>query len=376
MPIEGPLRELDIHDVFQLLDLSRKTGALRVTTRLGDNEGTVYFDGGQVIYAAARNNPHPLGAMLVRSGRLTEAELARARARQVEGLDGRRLGQILVAEGYITPRELDRQLRLQIESVVFELLSWREGFFSFAEQEAAAVPAEATVRISAESLLMESARRADEWSTIADRVPSLDVVPALSPGADDDAPQLDLQLDEWELLAAVDGARDLRAIAGVLGRSEFDVAKLAARLVRSRVLRLDARGRETVSGVGAEQAARARRLLELGDAEGALAEARLGSAADPGCAPARAAAAAALDRLGRHREALEELRRAATLDADDRRVLRALGFAAARVGELAEAAAAWRGCLGQAPTEGDETLCEALAAVERLREVLDAHAAA
>ena len=28
MPIEGPLRELGIHDVFQLLDLSRKTGIL------------------------------------------------------------------------------------------------------------------------------------------------------------------------------------------------------------------------------------------------------------------------------------------------------------------------------------------------------------
>ena len=32
MAIEGPLRELGIHDVFQLLDLSRKTGMLRVTS--------------------------------------------------------------------------------------------------------------------------------------------------------------------------------------------------------------------------------------------------------------------------------------------------------------------------------------------------------
>jgi hypothetical protein len=28
MAIEGPLRELGLHDVFQLLDLSRKTGVL------------------------------------------------------------------------------------------------------------------------------------------------------------------------------------------------------------------------------------------------------------------------------------------------------------------------------------------------------------
>ena len=41
MPIEGPLRELGIHDVFQLLDLSRKTGILSVTSTLRRNEGSV-----------------------------------------------------------------------------------------------------------------------------------------------------------------------------------------------------------------------------------------------------------------------------------------------------------------------------------------------
>jgi hypothetical protein len=43
MAIEGPLRELGIHDVFQLLDLSRKTGVLRVTSELRHNAGTIYF---------------------------------------------------------------------------------------------------------------------------------------------------------------------------------------------------------------------------------------------------------------------------------------------------------------------------------------------
>ena len=34
MAIEGPLKELNIHDVFQLLDLGRKTGVLCVTSEL------------------------------------------------------------------------------------------------------------------------------------------------------------------------------------------------------------------------------------------------------------------------------------------------------------------------------------------------------
>jgi len=79
MAIEGPLRELGIHDVFQLLDLSRKTGALTVTSVLRDNQGTVYFDRGSVVFAAIRSNPHPLGELLLRSGKITEADLARAR---------------------------------------------------------------------------------------------------------------------------------------------------------------------------------------------------------------------------------------------------------------------------------------------------------
>ena len=75
MAIEGPLRELGIHDVFQLLDLSRKTGTLRVFSELRDNAGTVLFENGKIISAAIRSNPHRIGDLLVRSGRLSAARL-------------------------------------------------------------------------------------------------------------------------------------------------------------------------------------------------------------------------------------------------------------------------------------------------------------
>ena len=34
MALEGPLKDLHIQDVFQLLDLGRKSGVLRVTSEL------------------------------------------------------------------------------------------------------------------------------------------------------------------------------------------------------------------------------------------------------------------------------------------------------------------------------------------------------
>src|ERR1043166_3588042 len=126
MAIEGPLRELGIHDVFQLLDLSRKTGMLRVSSELREDEGLVTFDSGRVVQAMIRSKAVPIEMALLQAGRITEPDLEKARARQANGQAGREIIDLLVEIGSITPKELERQLRLQIESVVFELMSWRE----------------------------------------------------------------------------------------------------------------------------------------------------------------------------------------------------------------------------------------------------------
>src|ERR1051325_10625461 len=147
MAIEGPLRELGIHDVFQLLDLSRKTGVLRVSSELRDDEGTVFFDGGRVVHASIRSNRLPPEIALLQAGRITEADLERARQRQAKGRAAE-IPDLLVEVGAITARELERQLRLQIESVVFEMMSWQEGFFSFEERSREEMPRDRRITVS------------------------------------------------------------------------------------------------------------------------------------------------------------------------------------------------------------------------------------
>lgn len=242
MAIEGPLRELGIHDVFQLLDLSRKTGVLTVVSELRDNEGFVQFENGRIVGASIRSNPHRLGDLLVRSGRLTDADMARAQAAQQRG-DQRRLGEILVALGLVTLKEIERQVRLQIEAVVFELMSWREGTFRFEEGVTYDLPRDATVAFPTESLLMEGARRIDEWSRIADRVPHLGMIPYLTPPDEDHPAMLDLLPAEWQVLAMIDGDADLRGIAQGAAMSEFDVARIIYGLVSTGVIRLRAPNR-------------------------------------------------------------------------------------------------------------------------------------
>ena len=377
MAIEGPLRELGIHDVFQLLDLSRKTGALRVTSDLRDDEGVVLFDGGRVIHASVRSHPTSIERILRHAGKVSDADLALAAS--LESVPGEGLGERLVRAGVITQRELERQLRLAIESVVFELLSWQEGFFSFVEGPASDATTEAVARISTESLLMEGARQIDEWSRIADKVPHLGVVPMLAPVEDDRASVLDLLPHEWEVLMMIDASRDLRGIAAALGRSEFEIAKIAYGLVSTGVVELN-QGQtprpSAEAALGAEPALeRARSALEGRRAEEALSNARAALAADPASTEARLLAARALNRLARYGDAVDELRRAVQSDPLTSAVHLDLGFAAVRVGDFASAHASWEHFLRLAPNVPDSARARAaLETLTRLMHLLEAHA--
>jgi len=224
MAIEGPLQDIGIHDVFQLLDLARKSGRLTVRSTVRDNEGRVYFDKGAVVHATMRDNPHTLGALLRKAGKVSDRELQAASTAQRDG-DKRLLGEILVAHGSVTRRDIDRYMRMQIESVVFDLFSWNEGTFSFADGTDDAVQMDAAVRVSIESLLMEGARRIDEWSRMQDRIPGAHVVPRLAEAREGADSYIDLRPAEWEVLAMVDGDHSLREIAAELAVSEFEVAK-------------------------------------------------------------------------------------------------------------------------------------------------------
>jgi tetratricopeptide (TPR) repeat protein len=381
MPIEGALRELGIHDVFQMLDLSRKTGALRVTSEQRDNEGMVLFDRGRVVSASIRSSPSPLGTMLVRAGRITEDDLRRARELQDAG-DRRRLGEILLGLGAIGARELERQVRLQIEAVVFELMSWRDGFFSFEESDVSDVALEASVHVSTESLLMEGARRIDEWSRMADRLPHLGVIPVLATVRDEHATLLDLLPSEWEVLAHIDGETDLRGIAASLGRSEFDVAKVVYGLLATGVIDIRDPGPAAalapdLYGQDPDVAlAHASDALARGQSEEALTAARGVIGIRPDSVEARLLAAQALRRLQRFGDAAEELRRASELAPDHPGIRLEQGVAAASKGDFNTAVTEWEHYLRTVTTAVPATagVDEALAAARYLRRFLETRA--
>jgi hypothetical protein len=365
MAIEGPLRELSIHDVFQLLDLSRKTGVLRVESDLRNNAGTIYFNEGSIVYAEIRSNPHLLGELLVRTGRVSRAELEEARELQRRQGDRPRIGEILVSLGSITARDLHRHVRLQVEEVVFEVTSWTEGHFSFREGPLDGVPPDSAVRIRVEALLMEGARRIDEWSRIEKRIPHLGIVPALAPSPEGSEGQLDLLPPEWEVLALIDGTRDVRTIASELARSDFDVAKTLFGLESAGVIVLlapvDLPHAGPGGGADEDLLAQTEAALARHDLEGARAAAEHAVAARPQDAVAHLALGRAHLAAGRATGALESLARALRLDPRLAAAHRVHGFALAAVGRFQDAVESWGQWERLAPrTAGEEIHADAV----------------
>jgi len=177
----------------------------------------------------------------------------------------------------------------------------------------------------------------------------------------------------------IDGSHDLRAIAATLGRSEFDVAKIAYGLVSTGVVALNPPDRLTPASVGAVRGVstaieRGRTSFTAGRFEEALSAARSALASDPASAEAHRLAAQALSRLGRHNDAVDELRRAVRVDPLTPDVHLDLGFAAVRVGDFASARASWEHYLRLAPAApATNRVTAALDALTRMMHLMEAH---
>ncbi len=167
MSLVGRLEDLALPDIIQIISLSKKTGTLIVRSRKGT--GMVVFKDGQVLQAASDSIRDSLGNMLVSQGMLDEQTLSKALSRQ-KGDPEKPLGMILVEMGTVPAQTLEAVVRRQIEEIVYDLLAWEEGFFSFELNEIAPKDKieidtqDFLLRsgISAEYLLMEGTRILDE----------------------------------------------------------------------------------------------------------------------------------------------------------------------------------------------------------------------
>ncbi|MCA0375942.1 MAG: tetratricopeptide repeat protein [Gemmatimonadetes bacterium] len=219
MAIRGNLSEASLADVLQLLALGRKTGRLSVARDA--SFGAIDFVDGRIVHAAIVNSRDGLGERLLRSGAIGADDLARTQA-ALAAHDDRQLAAACSAAGLVSTDVLANLCRVLVEEAVYALFTWNTGTFSF-EPEAA--PGDAPlVSISADALLLEGARRVDEWTLIEKKIPSLDLIFELDHGrvSTREVPLSDAQ---ERLLPLLDGTRDVQAIIEATGLGTFEVGK-------------------------------------------------------------------------------------------------------------------------------------------------------
>lgn len=177
MAFQGSLKELPLPDIIQLVSVSGKTGVFSLK-RDGDSAGEIYLRGGQIVHA------------------------------QVGDLKG--------------------------EEAVYELAIWPEGEFVFTPGRETELT---TIQKSNTNLLMEAARRIDEWQILSKRIPSTRLVPVFTNQAA--TTSVSLTPPEWALICKIDERRTIEEIAIGLDMSPFEVCKLLYGLITSGLLALN-----------------------------------------------------------------------------------------------------------------------------------------
>ncbi|MBI2795589.1 MAG: DUF4388 domain-containing protein [Gemmatimonadetes bacterium] len=244
MAIKGSLREASLPDVLQLLTLGKKSGCLSVTHR--SNFGYIYFDKGRISYASIVNRRDRLGDLLVKTGAISQSQLDQAIDQQGRERD-KKLGEIMVGMGLLAREGLVAHIRTQIEEAVYFLFTWTQGTFSF-EPDVTPEQQDVLVSINPESLLLEGARRVDEWSLIEKKIPSFDLVFDVDRHKLREA-AVKLTDEQNQLLLLVDGRRDVATLIEESGMVEFEVGKALYGLITAGFTQRVGKSRPTTDAV-------------------------------------------------------------------------------------------------------------------------------
>jgi hypothetical protein len=180
MAFQGSLTELHLPDIIQLISVSGKTGVFHLTD--GPLKGQIYLHDGKIVHA------------------------------QLEDAVG--------------------------EEAVYTLAIWSQGDFKFEPGTSTELR---TISKSNTNLLMEAARRLDEWRVLSKKIPSVDMIPEFVVQENREG-QINLNTSEWLILSKIDGQRSIKQMAAASGLSVFDVAKILYGLVATGLIRLRTAG--------------------------------------------------------------------------------------------------------------------------------------
>jgi CheY-like chemotaxis protein len=233
--IQGNLASVRIVEVLQMLGLQRQTGRL-VVNRSGDAV-EVYFKDGAIVLASSgcRGPRSAVEVLLKRSCGLEEDSIQHALS--IADMTSQPIDRVLVRENIVSARTFTDCHRRHTESAVFKVMTWEDGEFFF---EKAVPPFFAnTAQLKVDDLLLEGARRTDEWGLIRQKIPHFDIVFEPMIANADELATRGMSDFDLSVFSYVDGRRTIQNIIDTLHMGEFDVVKsmfilLSVNLIRRR----------------------------------------------------------------------------------------------------------------------------------------------
>lgn len=223
MSLTGALEAFPIAEVIGLIGKTRKSGVLKID---GDNvEARVYFTEGQISYGTTRRDEE-FHAKLVEAGLVDPKQWVHVERRD------RSISDILASGA--SEETLTAFLKDQVSDVLFRILRQAAGTFSFSDDVAPRF--DTGVLVDVGECIDEANHRIERWSDIEQVIPGVGFHLRPVPSAAGDDGPLELDADEWRVLAGLLGQASVEHVARTLGWSEFKAAETMAAMVRRGLL--------------------------------------------------------------------------------------------------------------------------------------------
>lgn len=161
MDFGGDLAVLEPVVVFQIINMSGLTGALKLITT--DNAARFYFKEGELVYATIETRRKRIGKFLVERELITQRQLDEVLEIYLARKKGRKIGHFLIEGGFLDREALVSAIQDQMKDVVYEALRWKSGKFEFFNREK---PGEEDILLDVklDHLILEGLKRLDESS--------------------------------------------------------------------------------------------------------------------------------------------------------------------------------------------------------------------
>ena len=235
-------------DVLTFLSTTRKSGTL--TFANGGREAYLFFDDGALVYASSNQEQFRLGQILLRKKKITREQ--RDRIDALMQRDGGQFGKLCVDSGVLTDAELRDALKVQVSEIVFDAFVWNGGAFSF-EQETSLPSHAVTISIDLGNLIMEGARRIEEWEQCLQLLPDPSMVFRVVATPRDE--KITLTAEEWKILFMINGQRTIKDLCEDSEDDPLQIYRLLYGLRANKLIEVagDRTADDTGAGAGESQ---------------------------------------------------------------------------------------------------------------------------